>query len=77
MRKSRELTDPQSCLNRAAPDELLFVLRGRDPAAPSAIRSWAIERLKLGMNHGNDLQICEALECAELMEKQSEHRRKI
>ena len=32
MIKSSELADSSSCLNRAAPDEYLFVLLGRDVA---------------------------------------------
>lgn len=30
-----------SCLTKAADDELVFVLRAKDPAAPAAIRAWA------------------------------------
>ena len=41
MIKSRELADPHSCLNRAAPKEPLFVLRANDPFAAHAVRRWA------------------------------------
>ena len=37
MTKRELLADPNSCLNRAADDEPVFVLLGRDPAAPFAI----------------------------------------
>tara|TARA_R110002049_G_scaffold239404_1_gene412566 strand:+ start:2178 stop:2426 length:249 start_codon:yes stop_codon:yes gene_type:complete len=40
MRKRDELTDPTSCLNKAKPDEPLFVLKATDPLAPMAIRHW-------------------------------------
>jgi hypothetical protein len=41
MRKNQELSDPASCLNKAADDEPIFVLRGKDPVTPAAIRAWA------------------------------------
>lgn len=68
MRKSRELTDPRSCMSRARDDEMTFVLLGRDAAAPATIRFWAAERIRLGKNKPDDPQILEALSCAEHME---------
>ena len=68
MRKCDELTDSESCLNKARDDERLFVLLSRDPAAPVAIRAWIAERLRLGKNVAGDEQIREAFECANLME---------
>ena len=41
MKKSDELSDPRSCLNKADDDEPLFVLRGSDPAAADTVRFWA------------------------------------
>lgn len=41
MIKLRELDDPNSCINRAADDEPVFVLRAHDPAAPEIVREWA------------------------------------
>jgi hypothetical protein len=41
MNKAQTLLDPSSCLNKATPDEPLFVLRAKDPTAPQAIRQWA------------------------------------
>lgn len=64
MIKSQELTDPTSCLSKAGYSELLFVLLGRDPAAPVAIRAWVEERIRLGKNKVSDDQIKEALACA-------------
>lgn len=41
MIKQDELANPESCLNRAASDEPIFVLRANDPCAPMAVRNWA------------------------------------
>ena len=41
MRKRDEINDPNSCLNRAADDEPVFVLRAKDRLAPAAIYEWA------------------------------------
>ncbi len=72
MRKYQELGDPHSCLQRAENDEMLFVLLGRDAAAPTAIRAWIKERLRLRKNHSGDEQIEEAELCARTMEVQCE-----
>jgi hypothetical protein len=68
MKKFRELSDPESCLNRARDNEIIFVLLARDAAAPAAIRAWAGERMRLGKNRLSDPQILEALSCADAME---------
>lgn len=68
MIKRQELVNPNSCLNRACDDEMLFVLIGRDKAAPAAIRAWIEERIRLGKNQRADAQIVEAEDCAHLME---------
>lgn len=68
MIKREELSNPASCMNRAADDEMTFVLLGRDAAAPVAIRAWIMERLRLGKNKAGDAQITEARECARLMQ---------
>lgn len=74
MIKSRELTDPFSCLNRAAGDEMCFVLLGRDAAAPVAIRAWIEERIRLGKNTADDSQILEAVACMERMQSDGRKR---
>jgi hypothetical protein len=66
--KREELTNPKSCMSKARDDELTFVLLERDDAAPTTIRFWAFERVRLGKNTQNDPQIREALECARRME---------
>ena len=67
MIRTKELFNPNSCLNKAKDDEMLFVLLGRDPAAPVAIRAWVEERIRLGKNNDDDEQIKEALICAQHM----------
>lgn len=70
MRKRDEVAAADSCLNKARPDEWVFTLLGRDPAAPFAIREWAARRVSLGKNRLDDPQITEALACAEAMERE-------
>lgn len=70
MRKKDELTKSHTCMQSAHPEEMVFVLLGRDPAAPVAIRAWIEERLRLGKNELTDAQIMEALACAETMEQE-------
>lgn len=69
MIKSEELNDPNSCLNRAEDDEMLFVLRAKDPAAPNVIRFWVQHRYQLGLNCPEDKKVAEALECAAEMSR--------
>jgi hypothetical protein len=40
MIKATELVDRNSCLNKAGPDEPIFVLRAKDPCAAFVIRIW-------------------------------------
>jgi hypothetical protein len=75
MRKRDELASPESCMSRAKDDEWTFVLLGRDPAAPLAIRAWVAERIRLAKNDLKDAQIVEALACAREMESYADGRR--
>lgn len=68
MRKIDELSQSDSCLSKAMPDELLFILLGRDRAAPATIRFWVRERLALGKNEMGDRQVIEALALADTIE---------
>jgi hypothetical protein len=65
MKKLDELSDPNSCLNKARDDEQLFVLIGRDPAMSQTLRYWAHKRIQLGKNKQDDQQIQEALALAD------------
>ena len=47
---------------------MIFVLLGRDAAAPVAIRAWVQERIRIGKNKSTDAQIEEAIQCADDME---------
>lgn len=62
MRKIDELANPNSCLNKARDDELLFVLLARDPAAPATVRAWIDERIRRGLNEPSDPKIVSAEE---------------
>ena len=68
MRKLQELTEPNSCMNRADMTEMTFVLLARDVAAPATIREWCRLRCLHGKNTPKDPQIREALDCADAME---------
>jgi len=57
MKKSEEISNPNSCFNKAKDDEVLFVLLERDAAAPAAIREWIRQRIKIGLNKPGDAQI--------------------
>lgn len=41
MLKRDELANLNSCLNKAADDEPLFILRAQDKLAPATVRMWA------------------------------------
>lgn len=72
MIKSEELISPGSCLNRALPQERLFVLLARDASAPVAIRAWVKDRCDSGKNQWHDQVIAEALDCAAAMDVERE-----
>ena len=67
MMKSLELSDPTSCLNKALPEEVVFVILARDPSATAAIKAWAEDRVRKGLNKEDDPQIVEAFDCAVAM----------
>lgn len=47
MMKRDEIADPNSCLNRAADDEPLFVLRANDILAMGIVHQWASQYLAM------------------------------
>lgn len=69
MLKRDETALPDSCWNRANPDEMVFVLLARDPAAPAAIRAWCAERVRIGKNKPGDAKLANAELCAVRMEE--------
>ena len=60
MIKLDELTNPNSCFNKAQDSEMLFVLLERDPAATAAVAAWINERIRLGKNKPDDPKILDA-----------------
>ncbi len=71
MRKFDELDCPTSCLSRAKDEEMLFVLRSHDVAAPATVRAWIQERIRLGKNKPDDPELIEAEQCAQAMEQEA------
>lgn len=69
MTKTEVLADPNSCFNRAGPATKMFIGLDWDPAVPSMIRHWALERVKRGLNKTDDPQIKEAFALAEEIER--------
>ena len=70
MFKLEEITNPKSCLNKAKPNEAVFVLLARDPAAPAAILAWIAERARLGLESFGDAKLRDAYNAAAVMEVQ-------
>ena len=70
MLKRDEISNPESCFNRAKDHEMLFVLLARDVTAPHVVRLWTRERIRLGKNIPGDEQIAQALACALTMQDQ-------
>jgi hypothetical protein len=67
MRAHDELSTPNSCINSALPDEMCFVLLGRDESAVVALRAWIEHRVRSGKNKPTDDTIIEAHRCLDIM----------
>ncbi len=65
MLKKQELSVPNSCLNKAAPSEPIFVIRAKDPLAPMLIRHWAT--MAEGVHEGE--KVMEARSLADEIER--------
>lgn len=65
MKKEDELRNPNSCLNKAAHDEPIFVLRANDPLAAQTVRLW----ISMAHQIHNDEKLEEAAHLAELMQE--------
>lgn len=69
MIKTKELSDPTSCLNKAKDEHLLFVMNGdTDESAPGSVRDWVRRRISSGKNKITDAKIVEALAWADTAE---------
>lgn len=66
MKKRDEMEQPTSCLSKAAPDEPIFVLRGKDPIGADVVRTWASKAESEG--HHEPAKIAEAREFADEMD---------
>jgi hypothetical protein len=75
MLKRDVLSNPNSCLNKAADDEPIFVLRANDELASRLIREWAAEYSFSKEFNGKHMTLVqrakynEALHCAAAMEQ--------
>jgi hypothetical protein len=74
VRKIEEIMNPKSCLNKAAEDELIFVLRANDPAMADTIRSWVTIRVQRKLNKLTDVRIVEAIKLANLVDEDEKER---
>jgi len=64
MLKRAELATQTSCLNKADPEEPIFVLRANDPLAAQAVRLWAA----MAHNVHEPEKVAEALRVAQYMQ---------
>ena len=70
MEKRMEISVEESTWNKATDFEMTFILLARDVAAPATIRFWIAERIRLGKNKPDDVQLAKAEYCATEMERQ-------
>jgi hypothetical protein len=59
--KHLELSDPDSCLNKAAVDEPIFVLRANDVVAMATVLAWTNFRIENGKSTHASPEIVEAM----------------
>jgi hypothetical protein len=59
--KKDEIANPKSCLNKAADDEPVFVLRAKDPLAALIVRHWAFVAEEHGVHEPEKLAEARAL----------------
>lgn len=64
--KRDEISNPDSCLNRAFRDEPIFVLRAKDKLAAKLVRDWAAKAVIEG--HHEDAKIKAAWRYADAMD---------
>ena len=65
MTKAENMKDPQSCLNKAAQDEPVFILRAKDPLAATVVACWAALAMSEGIHEQS--KIDGALDVAKAM----------
>jgi len=74
MLKHDEISNQRSCLNKAADDEPIFVLRANDELAPQIVRQWAAYYRARKADAGEltperENKYCEAMQLANQMEE--------
>lgn len=60
MKKSQEIKNPMSCLNKAGDDEPLFILRAQDSSSAETILEW----IRINFNTAPDAKLLEAFTTA-------------
>lgn len=65
-KKGVEATNPESCFNKAADDEPVFVLRAKDERAPETVRTWAHNSKTFGTHEPEKIE--DAFRLADEME---------
>lgn len=65
MLKRDEIANPNSCLNKAADDEPIFVIRAQDLSSGNLVRKWADAAETYGASAG---KVAEARALADLMD---------
>lgn len=68
MTKQENQEDPNSCWNKAHPDEPIFILLARDDEAYELVREWRRRRIKSRKNKPEDPEMRQALTVAIDME---------
>lgn len=68
MIKMKEISEKDSCWNKANGFDMVFVLIEKDLAAADTIRFWIKKRIELGKNKIGDAQLLEAEACAKYIE---------
>lgn len=66
MKKHEELSDPNSCWNKAADDEPVFVIRAKDPEAVGTVMEWCNRRIRHNHNSSGDKKLRDAVEWCRL-----------
>jgi hypothetical protein len=69
MLKKDELTEPNSCLNKAHDNEMLFVILERDPAAADTVRYWMQKRIELGLDTNDSPKLLTAASIVQRFEE--------
>jgi hypothetical protein len=67
--KRDSLIDARSCFSKAAPDEPIFVLRGKDPLAPLVVKLWAQMATSVGTYGHEENKRASAYDVAAEMER--------